>query len=162
MSHTAPLPDVTLQRESLAVLWDELMPLFVRHYDEISANKDIPLEPDVDGYRYAEENGALRLFVARSEGRPIGYAMYFVRRNLHYRSSLQALEDIIFMVPECRGTGLGIELVNYADEQLKAEGVQVVYHHAKIAHPQLGNMLVKRCGYRPIETLYMKRLDTCP
>lgn len=150
---------VTLQRETLAVLWDELMPLFKRHYDEISANKDIPLEPDVEGYRAVEESDALRLYVARSEGRPLGYAMYFVRTNLHYRSSKQAVEDIIFLAPEVRGTGLGIELVNYADDQLREEGVQVVYHHAKLAHPQLGNMLVKRCGYKAIETIYSKRLD---
>ena len=159
MSTATSAPVATLQPEKLSELWDELMPLFRLHFAEISANQDIPLEPDVAAYKTVEDAGNLRLYVARVDGRPVGYAMYFMRHNAHYASSLQAVEDILYLLPEVRGTGLGALLINYADDMLRAEGTQIVYHHAKLAHPALGNLLVKRCGYQAIETIYAKRLD---
>lgn len=149
----------TYQREVLSGLWDELLPLFRLHYREISAHQDILLEPDVAGYKRAEDAGCLRLYVARVEGKPVGYSMFFVRENMHYASSKQAVQDIIYLLPEFRGTGMGIDLVNFSDDELRAEGVQLVHHHVKIAHPALGNMLQKRCGYTAVETIYSKRLD---
>ncbi len=133
----------------------EVMPLLEKHYHEIAHYKDIELEPDVEQYLRLEEMGALRCFIARDEMDVIaGYAVFFIRHNLHYKSSLQALQDLIFIDPERRG--FGANFIIWCDEQLKAEGVQVVYHHVKAEH-NFGGML-ERLGYKLVDLIYTRKL----
>lgn len=142
----------TLSQELL----DESFPLFIGHFKEISANQDIPLEPDFEQYYKLEEMGMLRFFSARNDqGKLLGYAVFMVRNNLHYKSSKQAVQDIIYISPHERG--FGAEFIEWCDAMLKAEGVQLVYHHVKAAH-NWGKVL-DRLGYRMIEFIYSKRLD---
>lgn len=126
------------------------------HYNEISHYKDIKLEPDLEAYIALEKQGVLRVFTARANnGTLIGYAVYFIRRNLHYKSSLQAVQDILFLMPTHRGSGG--RLIRYCDEELKKENIQVVYHHIKAAH-NFGPLL-ERLGYQLVDLIYAKRLD---
>lgn len=144
------------KRETLAEVLDEVTPLLYLHYKEISADLDIPLEPDLVQYRTIEEQGALRVFTVREEdGSLVGYNILFLRNNLHYKSSLQALQDIIFIHPEKRGCGA--RFIAWCDQQLKAEKVQSVYHHVKAKH-NFGPML-ERMGYELVDLIYRKRLD---
>lgn len=149
---------ISYQREPIADLWEELMPLLERHYREIAHWQDIALDPDRVLYEAIERAGQLRLYTARRDGALIGYVIFFVRFNLHYRHSLQAVQDVVFVAPEHRTTGVGRGLLRFAGDALGAERVQVVIHHAKHAHPELGQLLEAE-GYEPIETLYAKRLD---
>lgn len=148
---------VTFKRETAnSELFHELMPLLEKHYHEIAHYKDIPLDPDFEQYEKLEQIGALRAFIARDElGAMVGYAVYFIRHNIHYRSSLQALQDILFIDPERRG--FGAKFILWCDQQLKAEGVQITYHHVKAAH-NFGAML-ERLGYRLVDLIYTRRLD---
>lgn len=146
------------QRERAHDVYDEMAPLFARHYLEIAHYQDIPLDPDRSAYENAEDAGNLRVYTARRNGVLIGYAVYFVRANIHYRSSVQAAQDILFIAPEHRRSRVGLELVKYCDAQLALDGVQVVYQHVKIAHDNLG-ALIEHVGYERIEYIYGKRLD---
>lgn len=146
------------QRESLDQVRAEVEPLLYAHWQEISSYPDIPLDPDWSIYERAQELNRLRFFTARAERVLAGYAVYFLGHNPHYRGSLQARQDILYLSPEYRRGGAGLRLVRYADEQLAEEGVQVVYQHVKLAHPALGRLL-ERVGYEPVETLYARRLD---
>jgi GNAT superfamily N-acetyltransferase len=147
---------VEFKREACTVaLVQELMPLLELHYSEVAHYKDIPLDPDVRGYVGLENMGILRVYVARSdEGIVLGYAVYMVSPNLHYQMSVQAKQDLLFIHPEHRGFGLGF--IGWCDEQLKAEGVDVVYQHVKLAL-DFGKML-GRLGYEAVETIYGRRL----
>lgn len=145
------------QREELSVtLLEETLPLVVKHYEEISHFKDIKLEPDFDGYLGIEKAGALRFFTIREDDDTlIGYAVFLVRHNMHYKSSLQAFQDVLFLRSEKRGTGM--KFINWCDMQLKNEGVQIVYHHVKKRH-NFGPML-ERLKYELVDLLYARRLD---
>lgn len=141
-------------RELIADCLEEAKPLLEDHYEEIAHFKSIPLDPDYDQYLELEKMGIVRCFVARNnEGAMIGYATFFVRRNIHYKSSLQSVQDIIYINPSYRGQGGKFLL--WCDEQLKAEGVQVNYHHIKSAH-NWGKM-AERMGYELIDLIYGKR-----
>jgi hypothetical protein len=145
-------------RESLVQVFSQRLELLMRaHWLEIAHFKDIPLSPDWDAYAMAEEAGKLRCYTARFAGELIGYAAYFVNRNPHYKTSLQAVQDVLFLVPEHRKRTVGLKFVAWCDRQLAAEGVQAVYHHSKIAMPM--DPLLKRLGYELIDTLWAKRLD---
>ncbi len=55
---------------------------------------------------------------------------------------------------------LGARFIQWCDEQLTAEAVQVVYQHVKLAY-DFGSLLT-RLGYEPIETVWGRRLDRVP
>ncbi len=156
--------DVTFGRERVQDLWDEVQPLLLAHWREIAQHQDIPLDPDRDLYAKMEDLGCLRCFVAREidadnkPGRIIGYSAFVVRPALHYRGSIQAQQDVVFLLPDYRRSRIGVQLIAFADEQLRLEGVQVVHQHQKNAHPALGAVL-SRMGYEAVETIWSKRLD---
>jgi hypothetical protein len=146
---------MSYQREPLEPVMWEAKPLLERHWAEVAHFKDIALEPDVELYRKLEESGALRVYTMRKDGELTGYAVFMVKTNLHYRQSLQAQQDILYVDPGERLAGAFF--IMYCDEQLRAEGVQAVYHHVKMAI-DFGPLLA-RLGYTPIETIWCKRLD---
>ncbi len=145
------------QREKLSSeLFVEILPLLQAHYKEIAHFLDIPFEPNLEAYKHLESEGILRAFMVRDNERELhGYAVFFLRHNLHYSTSFQAYQDIIYVRPDSRG--IGARLIKWCDEQLRLEGVQVVYHHVKAAH-DFGPML-ERMGYELVDLIYAKRLD---
>lgn len=145
------------QRERVAEVWDEMQPLLVAHWDEIAHYHDIPLNIDREGYEAVERAGALRIFTVRADGQLVGYAVFVVRRNMHYLDSLQAVQDVLFLHPAWRRANVGRELIEFADEMLRRDGVQVVYQHVKLAY-DFGPLL-ERMGYERIETIWGRRLD---
>ncbi len=146
------------QRERAHDLWVEIVPLLVQHKDEISAYPEIPLNPDVDAYNHVEEMGGLRCYTARLNNHLIGYAIFFIRYNMHYSTSLQAVQDVLFVTKPHRHGRVGYRLIRHSEEALRAEGVAVCYHHIKVSTPQTIE-LFKRLGYEPIDMILGKRLD---
>jgi len=147
---------IAFTRESIAACMVEAKALVEQHYHEIAHYPDIPLDPDWDTYLKAEHAGAVRAYFVRDDGTLRGYAIFFVRPNMHYKTSLQANQDILYIDRSLRGT-TPLRFIKWCDAQLKAEGCQVVYHHVKVAH-DFGPIL-KRMGYEAIDTIWGKRLD---
>ncbi|HLA14768.1 MAG TPA: hypothetical protein VJZ25_07070 [Gemmatimonadaceae bacterium] len=140
-------------RETLSPeLIEELTPLLQQHCTEVE--DESPL--DVDWERYYAAASTLRLYTVRLEDL-IGYASFFVVRNPHFRYSLQALQDTLFLNPFYRGRFIGPRFIEWCDRQLALEGVQKVYHHVKTAH-DFGPML-EMLGYSCVELVYARRLD---
>ena len=146
----------TFQKETAGKCFPDTLPLLEEHWREVAHYQDIELDPDLEVYAAAEAAGMLRVFTARTlEGKMIGYAVFFCRTNPHYRNSLQANQDVLFISKEHRG--MGGRFILWCDEQLRSEGVQVVYHHVKAAH-NFGKLL-ERFGYTLVDLIYSRRLD---
>lgn len=144
------------QRENIGDVLYQALPLLYLHWKEIAHYDDIKLDPQTYEYLELEKKGALRCYTARLDSDElVGYAVFFLRYNLHYRSSFQALQDVIFIHPEHRGEGA--KFIMWCDEQLKKENVQVVYHHIKSKH-NFGPLL-ERMDYELVDLIYAKRLD---
>lgn len=139
----------------------QMWPLLERHYKEISAYQDIELKPDFRKYLAMQEAGSLRVFVAKDMNENkldlVGYAVFFVNKNLHYSDSLQAVQDVLYLEKSQRGKGIGGSFIDWCDSQLKEDGVQVVYHHVKTKF-NFG-LLLESIGYKHIENIYGRRLD---
>lgn len=146
------------------------MPLLREHWREVAHFKDIPLDVDVDAYLTAARNDALRIFTARHyypapvvgatdilmpDSELVGYAVFFVRPNPHYRGSVQASCDVIYMHPKVRAAN-AIRFLAFCDRNLSYQGVDVVYHRVKVAK-DWGKILA-RLGYDAIDVTYGKRL----
>lgn len=164
---------LTLQREPSHTLWPEIMPLLIEHKDEIAHYQDIALDPDVDAYNKCEEIGILRCYTARLNGELIGYSINFLKHNMHYKQSLQGLQDVLFVAKVHRHGRVGVKLIRFKEEQLQAEGTQVTYEHTK-ANAQIREALaelyafrgrtdvgalMERLGYELVDLIYAKRLD---
>lgn len=149
---------ITYQREAARALWPEIRPLLARHWEEIASFDDIPLDPDEERYNLMDEAGLMRCFTARADGVLIGYGVFVVGSNMHYRSSKLAVQDVLFVLPEYRRSRAGLGLIRFTGKQLREEGVLGVYQHEKTSHPQLGAIL-SRLGYSVVENIWVKRLD---
>lgn len=144
-----------MQQEDIRDAWAEMMAIYPEHYEEVAFYKDIPLAPDEDSYMRIAPN--TRLYTVRHGAELVGYALFIVRQNPHYKTSLTAVQDVIYLKPAHRRGLTGVRLIRLAEERLRAEGVQVVYHHAKRSN-QFGDLL-GRLGYELVDQLYAKRLD---
>lgn len=136
-------------------LLEEVKPLLEKHWQEIAHYKDIPLDPAYDLYLALQDAGMIRVYITRDEGKIIGYAVFVVRPNLHYKSCLTATEDVIFVDPERRG--FGMFFIKWCDEELRKMGVQVVTHHIKFANDWSEALM--RLGYEKTDMQLSKRLD---
>lgn len=129
------------------------------HWHEVAHFTDIPLEPDWDAYAQVEQSGRLKIFTVRIAGELVGYAAYILNHNPHYKSSLQAVQDILFLSPAHRKARIGANLIIYADAYFRGQGVQAVYQHSKAKKELDMGPLLKRLGYELVDTLWAKRLD---
>lgn len=149
----------TVAIESIDQFWPDARPLLQAHWMEIAQYQDIPLVVDVERYRQAERDGTLLILSVRDDQRRlVGYCLFFVMPHPHYKTSVHAFEDVIYIDPSVRGFMLARQLLKESHRILRERGVQVVTHHVKLAHPALGRLL-SRDGYTAAETLYTKRLD---
>lgn len=143
-------------RERLIDCWDELQILASAHYDEIGHYKDIFLDPDKSTYFSIEAANKLALFTARDEvGGLIGYNAFFISQSLHHKSSVQALQDLIYIDKNHRG--FGSKFIEWCDKQLQVMGVQVVMQCLKAKHNH--SKILERQGYELLDLVYSKRLD---
>ena len=148
---------ITFARETYGSIIEDLIPILKEHWEEIAVYKDVPLDPEYDIYITLEAQNILAVYTIRQDAKLIGYSVYFIRRHGHYRGSLWAFNDIIFIRKAFRNAGTGSAFLGYIESDLRQQGVQVVSHSAKIEHPELARLLESR-GHEKVETVYWKRL----
>lgn len=138
-------------------LVDEMWPLWKKHYDEVAAFKDILLDPDLKLYEGCAERNSLRIFTARNEDQLMGYQVFLVLQNSHYKSMTQAVQDILYIDPSMRKGMTGYRFIKWCDTQLASEEVQFVFQHVKAAHDFTG--ILERLGYKLHEKIMARRLN---
>lgn len=135
-------------------LFDEMWPLIQAHYKEIARFQNIPLDPNFELYMKLDSAGALRVFTARSDdGLLLGYGCFLVHGHLHFKNSLQAFHDLLFIEKAARGRGAFF--IKYCDDQLKLEGVQVISYGVSVQNDW--GAILKRRGYEAVDTVYARQ-----
>ena len=150
-----PVP--AFARESGADVMGEIGHLLEEHCREVTHHADIPVGCDFDKYLLMERAGVLRIYTVRSAGELVGYWIGTIATSLHYKSSLQARMDTLFLSAEHRKGRTGIQFLKWVETQIKAEGVQIVYQHGKFVKDT--RSLWDYLGYEPVYYVYSKRLD---
>jgi len=152
---------ITFAVETWKVLEAEAQECFKLHYEEISADKDIPLAVNNKAFRVMEDAGLLHVVIARNEaGAIIGYCVALVHEHLHYMSLLAAYVDIYWVHPAARrvqGQLVGLRMMQTVEQTLKARGVRKIFAGTKRAHD--ASSMFEKLGWKAAETLYTKRLD---
>lgn len=110
-------------------------PLMRAHWEEVANWKDdVPLDVDLPRLAQLEAQGSARAWTARADGELMGYVVCLVGPHLHYRSTLHAWIDVVYVVPALRSTGVGRRLLLKVMGDLKEIGVKRWIAHVKLAH----------------------------
>ena len=149
--------EIKYAQESFADMEIELKTLTVRHWEEIAHNKElIKLDPDWEMYRILGAKGVIHFTSARKDGELVGYQVYSVMPHMHYKSSLTASSDVLYLAPEYRKGRTGIRLMQAAEKNLKALGVQRVLQNVKLSNDW--GAILEMLGFTPFERIYSKLL----
>ncbi len=136
-------------------LIQELLPYLNAHWTEI-VDDELPPDPDWKKYRDIEAAGAFKVFTARDDaGELVGYNAFFIHSNLHHRSSLQAVQDVIYIDKSRRG--FGRTFIGWCGDQLREMGAQRIYLHVNAEH-NFGPML-EQLGYKLMDLVYCRQTD---
>lgn len=150
-------------RESLSDCRKEVDEILRKeHWPELGHYEDIPIDMDWSRYEFMETANKLRCFIVRThineefkDNMVIGYAFYFVSHHLHYKNTLVASQDILYIKKQHRG--FGKSFIDWCDVQVKKEGVTTVTQHIK-PWMNWGHM-AKSLGYEEAEIIWSRRLD---
>ena len=152
---------IQYQQERFVDLMPELPEIFYKHWQEIALNKDdIPLEPAWEEYMRLEALNVLHIVTARDKGRLVGYVFSLVTPHLHYKRSLTAYTDLMYLRHEyTRGMATAAryrDLLLFSEKMLRDMGVQKRYLMTKVYHDL--TPLFERLGYKLIEKICAKLL----
>jgi len=154
----------TLNWEPILPLLEEgLADMLLNHWVEVALDKTtIPLDPDWERVYALEQEGKFYAAVLRREGKMVGYNAFAVYPHVHYKSTLHAFNDVVYVDPAERGFA-GVKLIRGVEPMLHALGVKKVIYHTKL-HVHVGRAdgvvgdLLDRLGYRHFENLYCKAI----
>jgi len=159
------MPSLTLDWEPLQQLLDDgVEDLLAAHWEEVACDKmEIPLAPDWERAFRLQREEVLWTAALRKNGRLIGYNAFHVTPHIHYRHTIHAVNDVIFLDRDERGFA-GVRLVRGTEQLLKQLGVEKVMYrskrHVMVGHAKtstIGDMLA-RMGYRHDEDVYSRLL----
>ena len=146
---------ITYQVESVQSVQPEMEGLIEKHYEELEHFSD-KLELSVDWNKYfeLERLGVLVLFTARDGEKLVGYLVYMIMPGMHCSNDDFAINHTIYLSPDYRGSGLGTQLILFAEKCLSELDVSVITLHVKPAFPF--DPLCEKLGYVQTERVYSK------
>lgn len=146
---------------SVADSHDEIALLDTAHYGETEVKyKSHTVKVNYPHFIACEKAGTLVCFGARlaDTGRLVAHFRVYISPSAH-DSSLVAVEDAYYLVPEYRGSGLARRLLQYSEKRLKELGVNYFFVSSKapIGGPNIG-MFLETEGFKATAVMYSKAL----
>jgi GNAT superfamily N-acetyltransferase len=133
----------------------ELTPIFQAHWEEVDKYRDkVPLDVDWAKYMALYEAGQLKAYVARVDGKLVGYMVVVVTTHPHFNTTLHGVTDAIYVQKEYRKSNLAAGLIKYAEKELKEAGVMVLTMSMKAWQPF--ESLMERLEWEKSEIIYSK------
>ena len=146
--------ETVLQREAYDSYLPDVLALYEQHWLEVCWRRDkFNLAPDHAKYRALEKAGILRIYTARESGIVVGYALFMVSQHLHYKDIKVAVNDLFFVSPDRRGEWLGVKLLKFARDSLRAEGVQA--WTLRMKKNLSWDAIAKRAGLEEVDRVWL-------
>lgn len=128
------------------------------HWKELANYPDkIKLNPDIDKYKFMQQNNVLKNICVYNESKLIGYCVLFCTPHPHYKDDVFVSVDVFYVDPEYRSGTIGIRLIKETEKVARSIGASVLLYHTKISHPTLEKMIHK-LGYNKLEHISGKCL----
>ncbi len=140
--------------ESGHSIWDDMLPILKEHWTEVALFKEIlVLDPHLQKYVNIERQGRLHVVTLWIDDKLCGYSVHIiVDGHPHYRTLKWAEDDVHFIHPFWRGTGIHEQMRAFALATLKERGVDFVTARTKVAHQH--DMTLRKMGYEPLDNVY--------
>jgi len=138
---------ITFQEEHYTQFFTkEFMELYKIHWREIGSfdKQKIKLSPDWEVYRAIGKQNKLITFTIRDENTLIGYNVFMITNHHHYKSTIIAENDILYLHPEYRKGFTGYKFMKYCIEDLKNK-VDIIILSVKASHSF--EAITKRLGF---------------
>jgi len=150
---------ITAQIESFELAIPELERIFPEHHRELGLFRDVmPLAPRFPEYVLKERLGEFFLATVRWDGKIAAYYTCLISPGLHYRTTLSAHMDMLYVIPEYRERGLIVPLMRCVEKELKRRGVKIWYCGYKTLKPFALDRLYRNLGFSPSDTYVAKWL----
>ena len=149
------LADLSYERESLSLVWDELLPLLEAHHAEVQVTLE-PLDIQQSAYLRLDELGLMYLVTARMDGNLVGYSLHIVSQSLRFQTFLEATHDALYVMPAARSLNTLVDLIRASEGILADAGVRWVTQHVG-SGKDFGRILTG-LGYERVESIYRKAL----
>lgn len=123
---------ITFQKEAPSPFADDAIQLFKDHYDEIAERTDvIDLDPNIEQYNFMFNKNMLEIHTARDDGKLVGYSIWFVVNHIHYKKSLTATSDVLYISPDYRKGMFGYKFIKWTTDEIKKRKPQRILFHVK-------------------------------
>jgi len=131
--------------------------LLDEHYDELCVDKGaLRLDPAWDRYESLIASGAMFALCVWIGSELIGYSACLVQPHLHYRRSIWAYNDVLFVRKQHRRGTIGVRLIKATEEEAAKRGANVMAWHAKEGTAL--QEILPSMSYRLQETIYTRNL----
>ena len=131
---------------SVAEIREPISVLLEQHYEELTLDRDIMvLAPNWDQYQRLLDQKELSVLAAYFGGQLVGYSVFFIYNNIHYKNNIMAKNDVLFLSGPYRRGRLGINLIKRSEQHLRELGVSKILWHVK-CHSDFRPIL-HRLGY---------------
>lgn len=142
-------------RELLCEVVQEVQPLLVEHWRELTVRKDLrKLNPQWDQYALLEQMGRYVIFTLRDSGALVGYSAFHVVRHLQDAEFSMAQNDVIYVAPQHRN-GIAVRrFLRKCESSLREIPVKMVSYFTSP-----GNNLapiLRHLGYADEQTMMAK------
>lgn len=144
---------VTIKKETIADIRDEIGPILDKHYEEVNGE-----DPLIVNYAMAlefERAGLSQIMVARDgDGKIIGYTFNVVMKHPRH-DCLMSDCKALYMDTEHRGI-LPFALMRETEVALADRGVKIAYQSHRVKKDI--SPFITACGYEPAINVFQKRL----
>jgi hypothetical protein len=145
----------TIQAERFSNIIAELHHLHQVHWLETEKHRHgLELNPDYEAFLVRERAGRLLQFTMRDEYRRlVGNLRMFIGTSLHTQTEY-ASEDVMFLLPEHRGSFAALALIRFAEQSLRAIGIREIRVNSKLVNR--ADVLMLRMGYGAVALEFVK------
>lgn len=148
---------MTLQWERIQDCWSELAALAEDQFNRMRPWGLSSMCPDRESFFAAADR--IRVYTVRGNitDRLVGYAVFLLGNHAHNKESLQAGCDVVYLHPDFRDGPTGIQFLEYAENELRGEGVEYVLYECPEQSTALRTILQRR-GWSQVAVVMGKEL----
>lgn len=142
-----------------AASWEKAFKLLGAHHGEIRSIRKRPrLNPDIERYMQLQKENRLVMATARTpEDELLGYCVFFIYKHPHYQHVLCAMDDIHYVKPEHRHSGVWQRMMTVAMNEIKSRNVGMI--SIRVPSGNEYDQEMKEMGFEDMEKVYYRAIQ---
>ena len=150
--------NLTFQMEPWSGVEEDFKLLWPGQWKELALDQaEVPYDPDWSRYAKLDSDGLLKIVTARDGRKLVGWHVGMVGTHPHYKTTIFAMQDMYYVVPEYRRMPtIGMRLFLEMEDAMKRLGVKEIVGNTKLHLDR--SAFFERLGYVKTAICYRKIL----